>query len=135
MAVRRAYRLTIDRREADATWHYVSVGPQWNGMSPDPTTSVRFQSTAAAGLTVEQLPRLQRKWAFGFPDGSGVRGQPTVAGGRVFVGSDNGVVYGLDARTGCVHWSFEQPAGMDRLVVVGARLASSRTLARWCCHG
>ena len=84
-----------------------SVGPQWNGMSPDPTTSARFQPAAAAGLTVEQLPRLRRKWAFGFPDGSGVRGQPTVAGGRVFVGSDNGVVYALDARTGCVHWSFE----------------------------
>ena len=84
-----------------------SVGPQWNGMSPDPTTSARFQPAAAAGLTAEQLPRLRRKWAFGFPDGSSLRGQPTVAGGRVFVGSDNGMVYALDAKSGCVHWSFE----------------------------
>ena len=89
-----------------------AVGPQWNGMSPDATTSARFQPAAAAGLTVEQLPRLRRKWAFGFPDGSSVRGQPTVVGGRVFVGSDNGMIYALDAKTGCVHWSFE--AGRSR---------------------
>ena len=76
-------------------------------MSPDPTTSARFQLAAAAGLTAEQVPRLRRKWAFGFPEGSQVRGQPTVAGGRVFVGSDNGMMYALDAKTGCVHWSFE----------------------------
>ena len=93
--------------------------PHWNGMSPDPTTSARFQPTAAAGLTVEQVPRLRRKWAFGFPDGSAVRGQPTVAGGRVFVGSDNGVVYALDARTGCVHWSFDAGEAVVTAVSVG----------------
>ena len=97
-----------------------SVGPQWNGMSPDPTTSARFQPAAAAGLTVEQVPRLRRKWAFGFPDGSSLRGQPTVAGGRVFVGSDNGMVYSLDARTGCVHWSFEVGEAVVTAISVGS---------------
>ena len=97
-----------------------SVGPQWNGMSPDPTTSARFQPAAAAGLTVEQVPRLRRKWAFGFPDGSSLRGQPTVAGGRVFVGSDNGMVYALDARTGCVHWSFEVGEAVVTAISVGS---------------
>ena len=96
-----------------------SSGPQWSGMSPDPTTSARFQPAAAAGLTVEQLPRLRRKWAFGFPDGSAVRGQPTVAGGRVFVGSDNGMVYALDAKTGCVHWSFEAGKAVVTAISVG----------------
>ena len=97
-----------------------SSGPRWNGMSPDPTTSARFQPTAAAGLTVEQVPQLRRKWAFGFPDGSTVRGQPSVAGGRVFVGSDNGVVYALDAETGCVHWSFEAGEAVVTAVSVGS---------------
>ncbi len=96
-----------------------AVGPQWNGMSPDATTSARFQPAAAAGLTVEQLPRLRRKWAFGFPDGSSVRGQPTVVGGRVFVGSDNGMIYALDAKTGCVHWSFEGGEAVTTAVSVG----------------
>ena len=58
-----------------------SAGPHWNGMSPDPTSSARFQPATAAGLTVEQVPRLRRKWAFGFPDGTSVRGQPTVGWG------------------------------------------------------
>ena len=97
-----------------------SSGPRWNGMSPDPTTSARFQRAAAAGLTVEQVPQLRRKWAFGFPDGSTVRGQPSVAGGRVFVGSDNGVVYALDAETGCVHWSFETGKAVVTAVSVGS---------------
>ncbi len=97
-----------------------STGPHWNGMSPDPTTSARFQPTAAAGLTVDQVPQLRRKWAFGFPDGSAVRGQPTVAGGRVFVGSDNGVVYALDAQTGCVHWSFDAGEAVVTAVSVGS---------------
>ena len=96
-----------------------SAGPHWNGMSPDPTTSARFQPAAAAGLSVEQVPRLRRKWAFGFPDGSAVRGQPTVAGGRVFVGSDNGMVYALDARSGCVHWSFEAGKAVVTAISVG----------------
>ena len=96
-----------------------SSGPRWNGMSPDPTTSARFQRAAAAGLTVEQVPQLRRKWAFGFPYGSTVRGQPSVAGGRVFVGSDNGVVYALDAQTGCVHWSFEAGEAVVTAISVG----------------
>ena len=96
-----------------------SAGPHWNGMSPDPTSSARFQPAATAGLTAEQVPRLRRKWAFGFPDGSSVRGQPTVVGGRVFVGSDNGMVYALDAKTGCVHWSFEAGDAVVTAVSVG----------------
>src|SRR5438876_7238307 len=35
---------------------------------------------------------LFRSWAFGFPNGSSAYGQPAIAGGRVFVGSDNGFV-------------------------------------------
>ena len=108
-----------------------SAGPHWNGMSPDPTTSARFQPAATAGLTVEQVPRLRRKWAFGFPDGSAVRGQPTVAGGRVFVGSDNGVVYALDAQTGCVHWSFEAATAVVTAVSVGTMPGSQDRYATY----
>ena len=37
--------------------------------------------------------------------------QPTVASGRVFFGSDAGYVYSLDAKTGCVYWSFHAESG------------------------
>ena len=33
--------------------------------------------------------------------------QPSIAGGRVFVGSETGTVYALDAATGCTYWSFK----------------------------
>lgn len=81
-------------------------GASWNGWGNDLANS-RFQSAAAARLTTAQVPRLKLKWAFGYPAGVSANGQPAVASGRVFVGSDNGYFYSLDARTGCVYWSFE----------------------------
>ena len=45
--------------------------------------------------------------------------QPTIVSGRVFVGSDNGYVYSLDAETGCVYWSFETGSIIRNSPVVG----------------
>jgi len=84
----------------------LAPGAGWNGWSPDPSNT-RLQTAAAAGLTAAQVPRLKLKWAFGFPTGESSNAQPTVVAGRVFVGSDNGYIYSLDAATGCVYWSFE----------------------------
>ena len=39
--------------------------------------------------------------------------------GRVFIGSDNGFVYSLDAATGCVYWSFENGAIVRNSLTVG----------------
>jgi hypothetical protein len=44
---------------------------------------------------------LKLKWASDFANGTSAYGQPTVTGGRVYVGSDNGFV-SLDAASGCV---------------------------------
>jgi polyvinyl alcohol dehydrogenase (cytochrome) len=99
-------------------------GPAWNGWSPD-ATNARFQR--ASGLPAADVPRLTLKWAFGFPGVSSVYGQPTVAGGRVFVGVDTGYVYALDAATGCVHWSFLAETGVRNAISVapaGARRAA-----------
>ena len=76
--------------------------PAWNGWSADLGNS-RFQPAASAQLTSSQIPRLQLKWAFGFPGAKSVLGQPTVAGGRVFLGVDTGSVYAIDAATGCLY--------------------------------
>ena len=84
-----------------------SAGASWNGWG-NGAANTRFQTAAAAGLSVADVPKLKLKWAFGYPSGASSNGQPTVAAGRVFVGSDNGFFYSLDARTGCVYWSFEQ---------------------------
>ncbi len=91
-------------------------GPAWNGWGVD-LTNGRFQT--AAGLPAAEVPRLRLKWAFGFPGASSVYGQPTVVGGRVFVGVDTGYVYALDAETGCVYWSFRAEAGVRTAASVG----------------
>jgi polyvinyl alcohol dehydrogenase (cytochrome) len=91
---------------------------RWGGWSPTPTNA-RFQSSEQAGLAVGDLKRLTLKWAFGFPDASVAWSQPAVAGGRVFVGSQNGTVYALDAKTGCVYWTFSAPAGVRTGIAVG----------------
>ena len=86
----------------------LTAPPIWSGWGVD-ATNARYQTATA--LTAERVPNLALKWAFAFPNGSSAFGQPAVAGGRVFVGSDNGFVYPLDAASGCVNWSFQAQAG------------------------
>jgi polyvinyl alcohol dehydrogenase (cytochrome) len=94
-------------------------GPaRWTGWSPS-VENTRFQAATAAGLTVEQVPRLKLKWAFGFPDANTAWSQPSVAGGRLFVGSQNGTVYALDTRTGCTHWTFAARGSIRTAAIVG----------------
>jgi polyvinyl alcohol dehydrogenase (cytochrome) len=85
-------------------------GPSWNGWADAANT--RFQNAKAAGLTSQTTPKLKLKWAFGFPGVTNAEGTPTVFGGRVFVGDANGVVYSLDAHTGCTYWTFTAAGGV-----------------------
>lgn len=95
----------------------ITAGPKWNGWSAD-SGNGRFQSAKDAGLTVDQVPRLKLKWAFGVPGATSMYSQATVVAGRVFVGNDAGFVYSLDAVTGCVYWSFEAPTGVRGAVII-----------------
>jgi polyvinyl alcohol dehydrogenase (cytochrome) len=65
------------------------------------------------------VPRLKLKWAFGFPGVSASGSQVTVVGSRAFVGSRNGIVYALDATSGCIVWAFEAEAGVRSTPTVG----------------
>src|SRR6266566_4489970 len=76
-------------------------GPMWNGWGRD-LTNAQFQPADAAGLTTDQIPHLQFKWAFAFPNANSAWAQPVVVGGRLYVGSSNGSVYALSAARGCV---------------------------------
>ncbi|HEX3645610.1 MAG TPA: PQQ-binding-like beta-propeller repeat protein [Vicinamibacterales bacterium] len=97
-----------------------SSSPGWIGWSPS-VTNTRFQTTQQAGLTADQVPRLSLKWAFGFPDATSAWSQPTVASGRLFVGSQNGTVYSLDAKSGCIHWMFSAKSGVRTALSFGPR--------------
>jgi polyvinyl alcohol dehydrogenase (cytochrome) len=96
----------------------LSAKPEWNGWGND-ILNDRFQSAKGAGLTADQVPNLKLKWAFGFPGAEEVYGQPTVAGGRVFLGVDTGAVYSIDAETGCVYWSYQADAGVRTAISIG----------------
>jgi polyvinyl alcohol dehydrogenase (cytochrome) len=92
--------------------------PRWNGWSPS-TTNSRFQDTAHAGLTATDVPALKLKWAFNLGAVTMGRSQPTIVGGRVFIGTLTGAVYSLDAETGCTHWGFKANAGVRSGGTVG----------------
>jgi polyvinyl alcohol dehydrogenase (cytochrome) len=93
-------------------------GADWNGWG-NGLGNTRFQSAAAAGLSAETVPHLKLKWAFGYPGGTSAYGQPTVVGGRVFVGTDTGYVYSLDAASGCIYWSYRTQAGVRNAMTIG----------------
>jgi polyvinyl alcohol dehydrogenase (cytochrome) len=90
----------------------------WGGWSPG-VTNARYQDTKAAGLAVADVPRLKLKWAFNLGAVTMVRGQPAVAGNRVFTTTLAGDVYAIDSSNGCIHWAFKATAGIRSGVAVG----------------
>jgi polyvinyl alcohol dehydrogenase (cytochrome) len=98
------------------------TGSLWNAWGVN-TSNTRYQGSA--GFTAADVPRLKLKWAFGFPGDLGADAQPTIVGGRVFVGSQSGNVYSLSAATGCVHWFFQAAAAVRAAITIGRIETSS----------
>ncbi len=90
-----------------------------NGYGADLANS-RYIRSKAAGLTIDRIANLKLKWAFALPAVSQMLGQPTVADGRLFIGSQAGYVYSLNASTGCIYWSFRAAAGVRTAPIYGA---------------
>ena len=95
----------------------------WNGWGRDPANT-RFQPNP--GLAASDVPKLKLKWAFGFPGAQHGYSQPTIVSGRIFVGSQGGSVYSLDAKTGCTWWSFKAESWVRPAPVVAK--AGNRTV-------
>jgi polyvinyl alcohol dehydrogenase (cytochrome) len=72
-----------------------------------------------ARLSASDVTRLKLKWAFGFPGATRSVAQPTVVGGRVFIGSQNGSVYSIDAKSGCGQWEYRAGKPVRSAVVIG----------------
>src|SRR5262245_46300417 len=81
-------------------------GAHWNGWGAN-VTNTRFQPAEQSRLSAADIPKLKLKWAFGIPNVSQARSQPAIAGGRLFMASDSGVVYALDPKSGCTYWAFK----------------------------
>lgn len=85
------------------------------GITPENTRHIGLPD---AGLSVADLPRLELKWAFAFPNAQRARSQPAVAYGAVYVGSQDGTVYALDEESGCVRWTFRATAEVRTAIIV-----------------
>src|SRR5262249_10213008 len=123
-----AYPLRRDEREAVATYlgsgasepappaaafcadRAIAIGnrvkAQWNGWSPG-DANTRFQPADAAGLSVDQVKRLELKWAFAFDGDVSAFAPPTVVDRYLFVGSAAGLVHAISTDSGCLHWVFQ----------------------------
>jgi polyvinyl alcohol dehydrogenase (cytochrome) len=99
-------------------------GPAWTGWGNGPTNS---RSAPQGGLTAADLPRLKLKWAFGYEGATSARVQPALAGGKLFVASDNAELHALDPKTGCTYWTFKAEAGVRSALSVGPYRAGAAT--------
>lgn len=103
-----------------------SAAGTWNGWSPG-GNNARYQTADQAGLGIGQIAGLKLKWAFGFADDVTAFAEPSVMKGTLFVGSAGGVVQALDAKTGCVYWTF-QANGPVRSGILAVANGSSYSL-------
>ncbi|MGA1371327.1 MAG: PQQ-binding-like beta-propeller repeat protein [Pseudomonadales bacterium] len=93
--------------------------PFASGWGIDPGNQ-RQIPTEIAGLVAADLPNLELKWVFAFPDALRVRSAPTLAGGWLYVGAHNGDVHALDPSRGCVIWTFKAAAEIRTGIVVSS---------------
>ena len=102
-------------------------GPSWNGFGAN-LANTRFQSKDAAGLSAADVPKLRLRWAFSLGDVTMARGQPVVVAGRLYAGTVAGKLYSLDAKSGCVYWTFDADAPIRSGVMVGTSGQSTAAL-------
>ena len=107
---------TAARCSAAAPMADPSRGPSWNGWG-NGIANTRYAKDG--GLTAADLPKLTLKWAFGYAGVNAARSQPALAGGRLFVASENSEVHALDPKTGCTHWTFKAAGGVRTALSVG----------------
>lgn len=112
-----AISFSVGMCESIPTLGAPAAGSVWSGWGVDVQNS-RFQ-TNTGGLTAATVPQLKLKWAFGVPDVTSHRAQPAIYGERLYMGSQSGVVFSLNALSGCTYWSFKAEAGIRTAMSLG----------------
>jgi polyvinyl alcohol dehydrogenase (cytochrome) len=105
-------------------WHDGRAFAGW-GVDLQNTRSI---PAAVSGINPSNVSNLKLKWAMSFPDALRARSEPALAGGALFVGSQDGTVYALDLGTGCARWTFKAAAEIRTGVVVSAVEQGARPL-------
>lgn len=89
-------------------------------------SNTRYIPKVVSGITSENVSQLKLKWAFGVPGVTRMRSLPGFAGGAIYVGTDDGTVYALDARSGCERWEFQAAAEVRTGIVISPWNAGDR---------
>jgi polyvinyl alcohol dehydrogenase (cytochrome) len=90
---------------ANEGWFDYSQLPELRGWGMDASNSHAIPDHVA-WLDRDSLSELTLKWVHAFPNVLYARSQPAFAGGTIFVGGDDAMVYALDPESGCAHWRF-----------------------------
>jgi len=77
-----------------------TTAADWRAWGVTPAND-RFQRQP--GFSSAQSANLKLKWAFGFDGENAAAANPTIAGGRVFVGSGSGRIYALGLKDDYTH--------------------------------
>jgi polyvinyl alcohol dehydrogenase (cytochrome) len=99
------------------------VYPAW-GLD---AVNARYVPTRQAGIDASNVGRLELKWALGFDGATKARSQPALAGGALYIGSDDGRVFALDRATGCERWSFQAGSEVRTGIVADSWTKGDRT--------
>ena len=95
-----------DRRSAPPQIVFCSQTGNSPSQNPQTDRSLsRSPSDGTVWLGGVDLEKGGKLWSY--KTGGIVAAPPTVADGRVYVGSDDGLLYALDAKTGELRWTFE----------------------------
>lgn len=109
-------RVSFDCTASRAGGATLDQSPLWNGWGAGVNNSRhQFNETL---LTPDNVGELSLAWAFAFPGATRARSQPLVTPEAVFVGSQEGVVYALDASNGCPIWTYDAEAEVRSAVIL-----------------
>jgi polyvinyl alcohol dehydrogenase (cytochrome) len=87
----------------------------WNGWGGTGVANSRHHRDS--GISAQNVDRLRLQWAFAYPGGA--PGQPTVVGNHVFLPGMAGIVFALDARSGCTFWATDVGAQLRSIISIG----------------
>jgi polyvinyl alcohol dehydrogenase (cytochrome) len=104
-------------------WFDYARHPLASGWGMRNLQNTRFIPAEVAKLSAGQVRSLKLKWAIALPDTDTARSQPAIAGGALFVGAQDGNVFAVDARSGCMRWHFRTDTRMD--------IRTAITIADW----
>ena len=92
--------------EAVFDWNEPPFATGW-GINHENT---RYIPDEIAQIDRAGLEELELKWSFAYPYANRARSQPSFVGGSLIVGSQDGTVYALNAKSGCIRWTFRAKA-------------------------